>query len=57
MERNQKISPNDFDDLGRIGSVHTITKLSDLKLDFVDNTPDSYTVTVVDTLRKGEESV
>jgi len=57
MERNKKISPNDFDDLGRIESVHTITKLSDLKLDFVDNTPDSYTVTVVDTLRKGEESV
>ena len=54
MERNKKISPNYFDDLGRIESVHTIRKLSDLKLDFVDNTPNNYTVTVVDTLRKGE---
>ena len=49
-----KIKPKDFDDLGKISSVHTIRNLSDLKLDFVDNTPNNYTVTVVDTLRKGE---
>ena len=52
-----KIQPNDFDDLGKIGSVHTIRNLSDLKLDFIDNTPDSYTVTIMDTLQKGEVSV
>ena len=52
-----KIQPNDFDDLGKIGSVHTIRNLSDLKLDFIDDTPKSYTVRVVDTLKKGEESV
>ena len=57
MERNKKISPNDFDDIGRIESVHTITKLSDLKLDFVDNTPDSYTVKVVDTLKRRRECI
>ena len=52
-----KVRPNDFDDLRKIGSVHTIKSLSDLKLDFIDNTPDTYTVTVVDTLKKKEESV
>ena len=52
-----KVKPNDFDDLRKIGSVHTIKSLSDLKLDFIDNTPDTYTVTVVDTLKKKEESV
>tara|TARA_X000000368_G_scaffold168311_1_gene132768 strand:- start:285 stop:467 length:183 start_codon:yes stop_codon:yes gene_type:complete len=52
-----KVNPNDFDGLGKIGSVHTIKNLSDLKLDFIDNTPDSYTVTIVDTLQKGEVSV
>jgi hypothetical protein len=52
-----KVKPNDFDDLRKIGSVHTIKNLSDLKLDFIDDTPKSYTVTVVDTLEKGEVSV
>ena len=32
-------------------------KLDDLKLDFIDDTPKNYTVRVVDTLRKKEESV
>ena len=57
IERNQKISPNDFDDIGKVNSIHTIKSVSELKLDFVDDTPDSYTVTIVDTLKKGEESV
>ena len=52
-----KVKPNGFDDLRKIGSVHTIRNLSDLKLDFIDDTPKSYTVTVVDTLEKGEVSV
>lgn len=52
-----KVKPNDFDDLRKIGSVHTIRNLSDLKLDFIDDTPRSYTVRVVDTLKKGEESI
>ena len=52
-----KIKPKDFDDLGKIGSVHTIRNLSDLKLEFIDDTPKSYTVRVVDTLKKKEESV
>lgn len=52
-----KVNPNDLDDIGRISSLHTIKSVSELKLEFIDNTPDSYTVTVVDTLKKGEESV
>ena len=52
-----KVNPNDFDDIGRISSVHTIKSVSELKLDFIDDTPKSYTVTVVDTLEKGEVSV
>ena len=52
-----KVNPNDFDDIGKINSIHTIKSVSELKLDFIDNTPDSYTVTIVDTLQKGEVSV
>jgi len=47
-----KVNPNDFDDIGRISSVHTIKSVSDLNLDFIDNTPNCYTVTIVDTLQK-----
>ena len=57
MQRNDKVTPRSSDDFASIGSVHTIRNLSDLKLDFIDNTPDSYTVTIVDTLQKGEVSV
>jgi len=52
-----KVKPTDFDDLRKIGSVHIIKNLSDLKLEFIDDTPKNYTVRVVDTLKKGEESV
>ena len=34
-----KVNPNDFDDIGRISSVHTIKSVSELKLDFIDDTP------------------
>ena len=57
MDRNKKITPGDSNEFDSIGSVHTIRRLSDLQLDFVDDTPDSYTVKIVDTLKKGEVSV
>tara|TARA_B100000902_G_C26662317_1_gene599008 strand:- start:313 stop:498 length:186 start_codon:yes stop_codon:yes gene_type:complete len=57
MQRNDKVTPRNSDYFSSIGSVHTIRNLSDLKLDFIDNTPDSYTVTIMDTLQKGEVSV
>tara|TARA_B100000925_G_C21587841_1_gene294931 strand:+ start:158 stop:343 length:186 start_codon:yes stop_codon:yes gene_type:complete len=57
IDLNNKVTPKNDDELYSIGSVHTITRLSDLKLDFMDTIPDKYEVKCVDFLRKGEVSV
>ena len=49
-----KINPSDDKFFYSIGSVHTIRDLKDLKLDFIDNTPDKYNIKVVDSLIDGE---
>ena len=48
-----KVNPDD-NDFYSIGSVHTIIDLKNLKLDFIDNTPDKYNVKVIDSLIDGE---